>query len=87
MSRSAPWQANRRARGAAHRFHKKEKRDEIHAGLTDGSIHILIGTHAVIEDNVEFRCLGLVIIDEQHRFGVAQRARLWKKTSIRRTCL
>ena len=58
---------------------KKKKRDEIHAGLTDGSIHILIGTHAVIEDNVEFRCLGLVIIDEQHRFGVAQRARLWKK--------
>lgn len=57
----------------------KKKRDEIHAGLTDGSIHILIGTHAVIEDNVEFRCLGLVIIDEQHRFGVAQRARLWKK--------
>ena len=58
---------------------KKKKRDEIHQGLTDGSIHILIGTHAVIEDNVEFRSLGLVIIDEQHRFGVAQRARLWKK--------
>ena len=58
---------------------KKKKRDEIHEGLTDGSIHILIGTHAVIEDNVEFRRLGLVIIDEQHRFGVAQRARLWKK--------
>ncbi len=61
---------------------KKKQRDEIHAGLTDGSIHILIGTHAVIEDNVEFRRLGLVIIDEQHRFGVAQRARLWKKSVI-----
>ena len=59
---------------------KKKKRDEIHAGLTDGSTHILIGTHAVIEDNVEFRCLGLVIIDEQHRFGVEQRSRLWAKS-------
>ena len=47
-------------------------------GLLDGSIHILIGTHAVIEDNVQFRNLGLIIIDEQHRFGVAQRAKLQK---------
>ena len=45
----------------------------------DGSIHILVGTHAVIEDNVNFRRLGLVVIDEQHRFGVAQRAKLWNK--------
>ena len=44
-----------------------------------GDIHILIGTHAVIEDTVNFASLGLVVIDEQHRFGVAQRARLWTK--------
>lgn len=79
MSRSAPWQAKSACAWSCLPVPQKEKRDEIHAGLTDGSIHILIGTHAVIEDNVEFRCLGLVIIDEQHRFGVAQRARLWKK--------
>ena len=58
---------------------KKSKREEIANGLLDGSIHILIGTHAVIEDNVNFRRLGLVVIDEQHRFGVAQRAKLWNK--------
>ena len=58
---------------------KGKKRSAIEAGLIDGSIHILIGTHAVIEDNVQFRNLGLVIIDEQHRFGVAQRAKLWEK--------
>ncbi len=58
---------------------KKSKRDEIHQGLLDGSIHLLIGTHAVIEDNVNFKQLGMVIIDEQHRFGVAQRAKLWNK--------
>lgn len=57
---------------------KGKKRSAIEAGLLDGSIHILIGTHAVIEDNVQFRDLGLIIIDEQHRFGVAQRARLQK---------
>lgn len=57
-------------------------RKEIAAGLTDGSIHILIGTHAVIEDCVQFRNLGFVVIDEQHRFGVAQRARLWTKSDI-----
>ena len=54
-------------------------RREIHAGLADGSIGILIGTHALIEDTVEFRALGLAIIDEQHRFGVEQRSRLWNK--------
>ncbi len=54
-------------------------RREIHAGLQDGSIGILIGTHALIEDTVQFRALGLAVIDEQHRFGVEQRARLWHK--------
>ena len=54
-------------------------RREIHAGLQDGSIGILIGTHALIEDTVQFRALGLAIVDEQHRFGVEQRARLWNK--------
>lgn len=50
--------------------------------LADGSLHILVGTHAVIEDKVEFAKLGLAVIDEQHRFGVAQRARLWKKSAV-----
>lgn len=59
----------------------KKQRDLIHSQLENGSLHILIGTHAVIEDNVQFRNLGFVVIDEQHRFGVAQRARLWKKNS------
>ena len=54
-------------------------RREIHAGLQDGSIGLLIGTHALIEETVHFRALGLAIIDEQHRFGVQQRARLWNK--------
>ena len=54
-------------------------RREIHAGLEDGSIGILIGTHALIEDTVRFKRLGLAVIDEQHRFGVDQRARLWSK--------
>ena len=48
----------------------------------DGSLNILVGTHAVIEDNVVFKNLGLAVVDEQHKFGVAQRARLWKKNSI-----
>lgn len=61
---------------------RKKERDITHAQLLDGSLHILIGTHAVIEDNVQFRNLGFVVIDEQHRFGVAQRARLWKKNSV-----
>ena len=56
----------------------KERR-EIHAGLEDGSIAVLIGTHALIEDDVRFRALGLAIIDEQHRFGVEQRSKLWAK--------
>ncbi|MEE9461772.1 MAG: ATP-dependent DNA helicase RecG [Bacteroidales bacterium] len=58
---------------------KKAKREEIHKSLLDGSMHILTGTHALLEETVQFHNLGLVIIDEQHRFGVAQRARLWKK--------
>ncbi len=57
-----------------------ERRD-VHAGLQDGSIDIIVGTHALIEDNVIFRNLGLAIIDEQHRFGVEQRSKLWKKSS------
>jgi ATP-dependent DNA helicase RecG len=61
---------------------KKSDRKPIHEGLLDGSLHILIGTHAVIEDVVQFKNLGLVVIDEQHRFGVAQRARLWKKAEV-----
>ncbi|MDE6268975.1 MAG: ATP-dependent DNA helicase RecG [Muribaculaceae bacterium] len=61
---------------------RKKERDAIHAALEDGSLHILVGTHAVIEDNVRFRSLGLAVIDEQHRFGVVQRARLWKKSEI-----
>ena len=56
-------------------------RREIHAGLEDGSIGIIIGTHALIEDTVQFKALGLAIVDEQHRFGVEQRARLWSKGS------
>ena len=60
---------------------RKKERDTIHSQLEDGSLHILIGTHAVIEDNVRFKNLGFVVIDEQHRFGVAQRARLWRKNS------
>lgn len=60
---------------------KTAERKEIHAGLLDGSIHILIGTHALIEDDVVFQNLGLAVIDEQHRFGVEQRAKLWKKNT------
>ncbi len=58
------------------------ERREIHAGLEDGSIGIIVGTHALIEDNVIFRNLGLAIIDEQHRFGVEQRSKLWRKASF-----
>ncbi len=58
------------------------ERRRIASGLADGSIHMLIGTHALIEDAVEFRDLGLAVIDEQHRFGVAQRAKLWKKGAV-----
>ncbi len=56
-----------------------KKRREIHANLEDGTLHILIGTHALLEDKVQFKNLGIAIIDEQHRFGVAQRSKLWKK--------
>ena len=58
---------------------KGKKRREVLEGLATGDVNILVGTHAVIEDNVQFQRLGLVVIDEQHRFGVAQRARLWQK--------
>ncbi|MDE6488670.1 MAG: ATP-dependent DNA helicase RecG, partial [Paramuribaculum sp.] len=60
----------------------KKARDLIHSQLTDGSLHILIGTHAVIEDDVKFARLGFVVIDEQHRFGVEQRAKLWRKNNV-----
>ena len=59
---------------------KGKRRQEVLEGLLDGTIHILVGTHAVIEDTVQFARLGLVVVDEQHRFGVAQRARLWAKS-------
>ena len=58
---------------------KASERREVHQGLEDGSIGIIVGTHALIEDNVVFRNLGLAIIDEQHRFGVEQRSKLWRK--------
>ncbi|MBG9375164.1 ATP-dependent DNA helicase RecG [Panacibacter sp. DH6] len=61
---------------------KIAERRKMHAGLADGSIHMLVGTHAVIEDAVQFKNLGFAIVDEQHRFGVAQRAQLWKKAVI-----
>ncbi|WP_394668454.1 ATP-dependent DNA helicase RecG [Halosquirtibacter xylanolyticus] len=57
-------------------------RREIHESLEDGTLDLLIGTHALIEDKVKFQKLGFVIIDEQHRFGVAQRAKLWRKSII-----
>ena len=58
---------------------KGKRRTEILRALHDGSIHIVVGTHALIEDTVQFHHLGLAVIDEQHRFGVAQRAKLWSK--------
>lgn len=57
------------------------ERREIQQGLQDGSIGIIVGTHALIEDSVQFRRLGLAIVDEQHRFGVEQRAKLWRSSS------
>jgi ATP-dependent DNA helicase RecG len=60
----------------------KKERQEIHHGLQNGELNILIGTHAVFEDKVQFKSLGLAIIDEQHRFGVAQRAKIWKKNEL-----
>ncbi|MBO4827518.1 MAG: ATP-dependent DNA helicase RecG [Prevotella sp.] len=59
---------------------KGKRRQQVLDGLADGSVQILVGTHAVIEDWVQFRNLGMVVIDEQHRFGVAQRAKLWSKS-------
>lgn len=61
---------------------KAAARRELHAKLEDGSLHILIGTHALIEDKVKYKNLGMAVIDEQHRFGVAQRAQLWKKNTL-----
>lgn len=58
---------------------RTRERREIHERLLSGEINIIVGTHALLEDNVNFRCLGIAVIDEQHRFGVAQRAKLWKK--------
>ena len=49
-------------------------------GLLDGSVNIVVGTHAIIEDKVQFHSLGMAVVDEQHRFGVAQRAKLWSKS-------
>lgn len=59
---------------------KGKRRTEVLNGIADGSVQILVGTHAIIEDTVQFSRLGFVVIDEQHRFGVAQRARLWGKS-------
>ncbi|WP_300666423.1 ATP-dependent DNA helicase RecG [Fluviicola sp.] len=60
---------------------KKAARREIHENLLNGETHILVGTHALLEDVVQFKNLGIVVIDEQHRFGVEQRSRLWKKNT------
>ena len=59
---------------------KGKQRVKVLSGVQSGEVQILVGTHAVLEDTVDFRSLGLVVIDEQHRFGVAQRARLWVKS-------
>ena len=61
---------------------KKARRVEIHEGLQNGTIHLLIGTHALLEDVVQFANLGIVVIDEQHRFGVAQRSKMWGKNAV-----
>lgn len=61
---------------------RKSERKPILHGLETGEVHLLIGTHALLEEEVVFENLGMVIIDEQHRFGVAQRAKLWKKNAI-----
>ena len=61
---------------------KAKKRREIHTNLQNGSLHILVGTHALLEDKVQFKNVGIAIIDEQHRFGVAQRAKLWAKNTL-----
>lgn len=61
---------------------RKKEREKIHQGLRDGSVHIIIGTHALIEENVQMNGLGLAVIDEQHRFGVEHRSKLWDKNRI-----
>ncbi|MGL4410858.1 MAG: ATP-dependent DNA helicase RecG [Bacteroidales bacterium] len=61
---------------------RKKNREQIHEKLQNGELHILIGTHAIIEETVQFKNLGLAVIDEQHRFGVEQRSKLWKKNHI-----
>jgi ATP-dependent DNA helicase RecG len=61
---------------------KAGERKEIHNSLEDGSLHILVGTHAIFEEKVQFANLGLVVIDEQHKFGVAQRAKMWEKNHL-----
>ena len=61
---------------------RKSERELLHEQLRSGELHILVGTHALLEETVQFNNLGLVVIDEQHRFGVAQRARLWKKSDM-----
>ncbi|OSY89475.1 ATP-dependent DNA helicase [Tenacibaculum holothuriorum] len=61
---------------------KTKKRREIHQNLEDGTLHILVGTHALLEDKVQFKNLGIAIIDEQHRFGVAQRSKMWQKNEL-----
>ena len=61
---------------------KSEKRKEIHKKLIDGELNILIGTHALLEDKVQYNNLGIAIIDEQHRFGVAQRSKMWHKNRL-----
>ncbi len=61
---------------------KTAARKEIHEGLESGTLQIIVGTHALLEDKVQFANLGLAIIDEQHRFGVAQRSKLWQKNEI-----
>ncbi len=61
---------------------KQKERDVIHRGLLDGSLQIIVGTHALIEDTVQFKNLALAVIDEQHRFGVEQRSKLWSKAAI-----
>ena len=60
---------------------KGKRRQAVLEGLADGSVKILVGTHAIIEDSVQFNNLGLAVVDEQHRFGVAQRAKLWAKNN------
>lgn len=60
---------------------KAKERRVLHESLQNGEMHILIGTHALLEDEVKFKNIGLVVIDEQHRFGVAQRAQMWKKNT------